>query len=156
MQLEDVSAIKPVAPLQTLFGCDSQEKDIYSKLGDVKDIKGFLVQCTNKDCQMWRDLPLKYLYNYDKNGWKHNFKCAKLKLRKLVCKQEYTFKPEKYELPPPDHQLIEETQNFKINAKRSNSRRSKGNKNISGSRKRSLKPKRSRALTQDGTKAQEL
>lgn len=41
-QLEDAPETKHVVPLGQLGG-ESQENDILSKLGDVKDIKGFLV-----------------------------------------------------------------------------------------------------------------
>lgn len=41
-QLEDAPETKNVVPLGQMGG-EPKEKDIYSKLGDVKDIKGFLV-----------------------------------------------------------------------------------------------------------------
>lgn len=37
---------------------------------EIRDIRGFLVQCTRKDCKLYRDLPMKYLYNSERQGWK--------------------------------------------------------------------------------------
>jgi len=58
--------------------------------------KGFLVKCSNKDCKMIRDLPFKYFTNYEQQDWKSQFKCSKLKLKNLICKHPYTFRPEQF------------------------------------------------------------
>ena len=61
-----------------------------------------MVQCHNKDCHMWRDLPKKYINNYEQQQWQTTFKCSKLKLRGLSCGTKYTFRQEMYDIKPYD------------------------------------------------------
>lgn len=51
---------------------------------------------------MWRDLPIKYHHHYETQNWKHTFKCAKLKLKGLVCCKPYTFRQDAYDQPAKD------------------------------------------------------
>lgn len=48
-------------------------------------------------CGLWRDVPLKYRYNYEKFNWKENFRCSRLKLKGLICNKPYSFKQEAYD-----------------------------------------------------------
>lgn len=66
------------------------------------------MQCTRKDCKLWRDLPMKYLYNYEKGGWKVNFKCSKLKLKGFQCRKRYEFKQSMYQMAGPNPEKLRE------------------------------------------------
>ena len=62
-----------------------------------------MVQCQNKECGMWRDLPMKYTHNAEQQQWSTTFKCSKIKLRGLTCRTPYEFRQEVYDIQPTDN-----------------------------------------------------